>query len=238
MLLAAGLGTRMLPLTERTAKPLLPLGGRTLLDHGLDRMVAAGVTRAVVNAHWHADLVQRHLARRDGPPALTLLREQVLLDTGGAVMAAMQSGLLGPAPFYVVNGDAFWLDGPRSALLRLAEAFDPDEVDAVLLVHRTCQVSAEVGFGDFALDKWGAVRRRHEREVVPYIYAGVQLVSPALFEGAPGGAFSTNRQWDRAIAQGRLRALVHDGLWFHLSTPADLAEAEYQLQANAVGDTR
>jgi aminoglycoside/choline kinase family phosphotransferase/CTP:molybdopterin cytidylyltransferase MocA len=238
MLLAAGLGTRMRPLTDRNAKPLLPLGGQSLLDHALDRLVAAGVERVVVNAHWQAELLERHLGRRDQGPMIKLLREEALLDTGGAVHAALSARQLGPDPFYVVNGDAFWLDGPHSTLLRLVEAFDPAEVDAVLLVHRTCQVHADVGYGDFAVDKWGGVRRRREREVVPYIYAGVQLVSPTLFASAPAGAFSTNLQWDKAIAAGRLRAVVHDGLWFHLSTPADLAEAEFQLQAKATGETR
>jgi MurNAc alpha-1-phosphate uridylyltransferase len=238
MLLAAGLGTRMRPLTDRNAKPLLPLGGRSLLDHALDRLGAAGVERAVVNSHWQAERVAQHLARRGAGPDTIVRHEESLLDTGGAVVSALHAGQLGPEPFYVVNGDAFWLDGPYSTLLRLVENFDPAAVDAVLLVHRTHQVQAEVGYGDFAVDKWGGVRRRTEREVVPYVYAGLQLVAPALFEGAPEGAFSTNRQWDRAIARGRLRAVVHDGLWFHLSTPADLAEAEFHLHAKATGETR
>jgi MurNAc alpha-1-phosphate uridylyltransferase len=238
MLLAAGLGTRMRPLTDRNAKPLLPLGGKSLLNHALDRLHAAGVARAVVNTHWQADRVTQHVRRRTAGPEITLRHEMTLLDTGGAVAAALHAGQLGPDPFYIISGDAFWLDGPQSTLLRLVEALDPAEADAVLLVHRTHQVHAEVGYGDFAVDKWGGVRRRGEREVVPYVYAGVQLVSPALFDDSPPGAFSTNRQWDRAIARGRLRALVHDGLWFHLSTPADLAEAEFQLHAKATGESR
>jgi MurNAc alpha-1-phosphate uridylyltransferase len=130
------------------------------------------------------------------------------------------------------------VDGPIPALDRLAAAFDPNAVDGVLLVHRTFQVQAEVGMGDFAVDAWGALRRRREREVVPYIYAGLQLISPVLLAGTPDGAFSMNRAWDTAMASGRLRAVVHDGLWFHLSTPADLAEAESLLQAQATGATR
>ena len=247
MVLAAGLGTRMRPLTDRTAKPLLPLGGRSLLDHALDRLADAGVTDAVVNAHWHADLVARQLAARQlaarqlaartTGPAITLRREATLLDTGGGVTAALAEGLLGPDPFFVVNGDAFWLDGPSSALGRLISAFDDREMDAVLLVHRSFQVHADVGFGDFAVDRWGAVRRRREREIVPYIYAGVQLASPRLFRDAPSGAFSTNILWDRAIAAGRLIAVVHDGLWFHLSTPSDLTEAEITLHNRVTGET-
>ncbi len=235
MLLAAGLSTRMRPLTDRTAKPLLPLGGRPLIDHALDRLAEAGVRTVVVNTHWQADRVETHLAARTRPRTI-VRREASLLDTGGSVKAALD--LLGPAPFFVVNGDAFWLDGPRPALARLVEAFDAAEVDGVLLVHRSFQVRADVGFGDFVLDTWGALRRRGEREVAPYIYAGLQLIAPALLAGTPEGAFSMNRAWDRAMAVGRLRAVVHDGLWFHLSTPADLAAAETILQARLTGETR
>jgi N-acetyl-alpha-D-muramate 1-phosphate uridylyltransferase len=237
MLLAAGLGTRMRPLTDRTPKPMLPLGGKALIDHALDRLTAAGVTTVVVNAHWQADRLKAHLAARQAlPPHTILRRETALLETGGGVKAAL--GLLGPAPFFVVNGDAFWLDGPRPALERLVTAFDPAEVDGVVLVHRTFQVHAEVGMGDFVVDNRGGLRRRGEREVVPYIYAGLQLIAPALLAGTPDGAFSMNRAWDTAMAAGRLRAVVHDGLWFHLSTPADLAEAETILQAQLTGETR
>jgi MurNAc alpha-1-phosphate uridylyltransferase len=235
MLLAAGIGVRMRPLTDRTAKPLLPLGGQALIDHALDRLAQAGVETVVVNAHWQAEQVAAHLAAR-ARPRTVLRREATLLDTGGSVKAALD--LLGSAPFFVVNGDAFWVDGPRPALARLVAAFDPAQVDGVLLVHRTFQVHADVGYGDFALDSWGSLRRRGEREVVPYIYAGLQLVAPALLAGTPDGRFSMNRAWDNAIAAGRLRAVVHDGLWFHLSTPADLAEAESILQARLTGETR
>lgn len=238
MILAAGHGLRMRPLTEHTPKALLPLGGRALLDHALDRLVAGGVETVVVNAHWQADRLVEHLAARPGPPRAILRREDALLDTGGAVRAALADGDLPARPFYVVNGDTFWLDGPRLALARMADGFNADELDGILLVHRTFQVHADVGRGDFHLDKWGGLRRRGEREVVPYVYAGVQLVSPSLFERAPNGAFSMNLLWDRAIAGGRLTGLVHDGLWFHLSTPADLTEAESSLQARALGEAR
>ena len=235
MVLAAGLATRMRPLTDTTAKPLLPLGGRTLLDHALDHLVDAGVQTVAVNAHWQADAVAAHLAHRPAPPRTVLLREEHLLETGGGVKAALT--VLGADPFFVVNGDAFWLNGPISALTRLAAAFD-DAVDAVLLVHRTSHVHADVGYGDFMLDKWGVPRRRKEREVAPYIYAGVQLIHPRLLAGMPEGAFSMNKAWDNALAAGRLRAVVHDGMWFHLSTPPDLAEAEQILEARITGDAR
>ncbi len=238
MVLAAGLGTRMRPLTERTAKPLLPLGGRTLLDHALDRLHAAGVGRVVVNTHWQADLVQRHLNRRSAGPEILLQPEATLLDTGGAVAAALAAGTLRDAPFYVVNGDSFWLDGPSPMLRRLAATFDAAALDSLLLVHRTFQVHGEVGRGDFAVDPWGGVRRRREREVAPYLYAGLQLATPSLFAAAPPTPFSVNAVWDRAIAAGRLRAVVHDGLWFHLSRPQDLSDAEVALHANETGETR
>jgi MurNAc alpha-1-phosphate uridylyltransferase len=239
MLLAAGLGKRMRPLTDDTAKPLLTLAGRSLLDYGLDRLAAVGVDRVVVNAHWCAERVAARLDARaaDGEePETTLRHEDTLLETGGGVKAALAE--LGEEPFYVVNGDTFWLDGPRPALARLAAAFDDGATDAVLLVHRGFGVPADVGYGDFALDKWGVPRRRGEREVVPYIYAGAQIVHPRLLDGMPDGAFSMNLPWDRAMAAGRLRAVVHDGLWLHLSTPADLTEAESLLHHGALGGAR
>jgi MurNAc alpha-1-phosphate uridylyltransferase len=233
MLLAAGLGTRMRPLTDDTAKPLLELGGRALIDHALDRLEEVGVETVVVNAFWQADRVAAHLAAR-AHPRIILRREADLLETGGGVRAALD--LLGEAPFYIVNGDAFWLDGPRPALSRLSDQFGPEQMDAVLLVHRTVHVQGDVGFGDFAMDKWGRLRRRGEREIVPYVYAGLQVVSPALFADAPDGKFSMNLLWDRAIAADRLRAVVHDGLWFHLSTPEDLADTETALHLRRTGE--
>lgn len=238
MLLAAGPGTRMRPLTDRTAKPLLPLAGRTLIDQALDRLADAGVERVVVNAHWHADLLGAHLRARQGPPRTELRHEAFLLDTGGAVQAALAEGRLGDGPFFVVNGDSFWLDGPCAALQRMEAVFDPAKLDALLLVHRSFQVMGDTGLGDFMMDKWGLIRRRGEREVAPYVFAGVQLISPSLFAGAHPGAMDINVLWDQAIAGGRLAAIVHDGLWFHLSTPADLVEAETSLRDRALGETR
>jgi MurNAc alpha-1-phosphate uridylyltransferase len=235
MILAAGLATRMRPLTNETAKPLLLLGGRTLLDHALDHLVAEGVKTVVVNAFWQADKVVAHLARREPPPEMIAVRESELLDTGGGVRNARER--LGAKPFFVINGDAFWLNGPATALGRLAAAFD-DDVDVVLLVHRTFQVHAETGPGDFAVDQLGRPRRRREREIVPYIFAGASLMRPELLEGTPEGAFSLNLVWDRAMAAGRIRVVVHDGIWFHLSTPADLVEAEQVLEARITGDAR
>lgn len=234
MVLAAGLGQRMRPLTAETAKPLLTLAGKALIDHALDRLMEVGVTTAVVNGFWHADRVAAHLAARSGSPRTIFRREATLLDTGGGVRAALD--VLGRDPFYVVNGDSFWLDGPRPALARLAERFDTD-VDGVLLVHRSFEVNSDVGLGDFVVDQQGRLRRRREREVAPYIYAGVQLIAPQLLADTPDGPFSMNVAWDRAIAAGRLRAVVHEGLWLHLSTPTDLRESETILEERRSGDS-
>jgi MurNAc alpha-1-phosphate uridylyltransferase len=235
MILAAGLATRMRPLTDTTAKPLLTLGGRTLLDHALDHLAAEGVTTVVVNAFWQADKLAARLTHRPPPPKTILVRETHLLDTGGSVRNALPH--LGREPFFVLNGDAFWLNGPATALGRMAAALS-DTIDVVLLVHRTFQVHAETGYGDFSLDQLGRPRRRRDRQVVPYIFAGASLMRPALLDGMPPGAFSLNRAWDRAMEAGRIRAIVHDGIWFHLSTPPDLAEAEQVLAARFTGDAR
>jgi MurNAc alpha-1-phosphate uridylyltransferase len=227
MVLAAGLGTRMRPLTDDRPKPLLPLEGRSLLHHAMDRLHEAGIGKLVVNAHWFADQVTESATAHD--PSVTVLRETALLETGGGVKAALP--YLGAAPFVVVNGDAFWLDGPTQALRRMSAAFDPAEMDALLLLVRTAQVDGEVGRGDFLLDPLGRARRPKEREIAPYLYGGVQILAPGLFDDTPKGAFSLNRVYDRAIENGRLYGLVHDGAWFHLSTPRDLERAGTMLRA-------
>ena len=226
MVLAAGLATRMRPLTDHTAKPLLTFRGQTLLDHALDGLHEAGVETVVVNGFWQADKVAAHLAARARPPRTVFKQETTLLDTGGGVRNAL--GDLGADPFYVINGDAVWLDGPTPALVRLAQAWS-DDADAVLLLQRTVSIQGEVGRGDFMLDPAGIPRRRQEREIAPYLFAGIQLMHPRLLDGMPDGAFSTNLAWNRALKKNRLRAVVHDGHWFHLSTPPDLVEAERWL---------
>ena len=231
MVLAAGLGLRMRPLTEGTAKPLLTLFGRSLLDRALDRLADAGIGQAGVNAHWHADRVAAAVAAR-GAPSIALQREEVLLETGGGVTRALP--LLGGRPFAVANGDSVWLDGPRPALARMAAIYDPALMDGLLLLVRSSQVEGEVGHGDFLMDPLGKLRRPKERELAPYIFSGVQILGPALFRGAPEGPFSLNLLYDRAIDSGRLYALVHDGVWFHLSTPPDLERAEAAMDAGLV----
>ncbi len=231
MVLAAGLGLRMRPLTEATAKPLLQLDGRSLLDHALDRLKQAGIGQVVVNAHWCANHVAAAVARR-GDPNVEVQHEETLLETGGGVALALPR--LGSGPFAVANGDSVWLDGPTPVLERLAASFDPARMDALLLVVRSAQVDGEVGRGDFLLDPLGAARRPKERELAPYVFAGVQVLAPALFQDVPAGPFSLNLLYDRAIEAGRLFCLVHDGVWFHLSTPPDLAHAEAALRAGLI----
>jgi len=231
MVLAAGLGLRMRPLTETTAKPLLMLHGRSLLDRALDQLVEAGIDEAVVNAHWQADKVAAAVATRRAP-RIALQRETVLMETGGGVAMALPR--LGEGPFAVCNGDSVWLDGPLPALTRLAQHFDPARMDGLLLLVRAAQVDGEIGRGDFLLDPFGQVRRPRERELAPYVFAGVQILSPGLFSDVPAGPFSLNLLYNRAIAAGRLFAVVHDGVWFHLSTPPDLERAEANMQAGLV----
>jgi N-acetyl-alpha-D-muramate 1-phosphate uridylyltransferase len=225
MVLAAGLGTRLRPITDHLPKPLVTLGGRTLLDHAIDRLAASGVERIVVNLHYKPEMIAAHLAERRSP-AITLVHEGELLETGGGVFNALDA--LGDV-FYVVNADVFWLDGKTPALRRLAGAFDAERLDALLLLQRTATALGYEGRGDFMLDPLGRVRRRHEREVAPHLFAGVQILHKRLFDGCAPGKFSLNRLYDRAIAAGRLVAIVHDGEWYHIGTPAGLALAEARL---------
>jgi MurNAc alpha-1-phosphate uridylyltransferase len=234
VILSAGLGTRMRPLTLTTPKPLLRLAGRPILGHALSHLQAAGVTRVIVNAHHLADQIAAFL---NDYPGVILRHEPELLDTGGAIAAMRQENMLPDAPFYIVNGDAFWVDGPTDTLLRLAAAFRPDAMDGILLLARAATVASDTGQGDFLWPRDGGLKRREERDVAPYIFAGVQIAAPALFAAAPPPPFSMNLLWDQALAAGRLGAIVHDGVWFHLSTPDDLARAEAKLDAREVGNT-
>jgi len=225
MILAAGFGTRMRPITDHTPKPLIPLAGRALVDHGIDRLVAAGVKRVVVNTHYKAPMMAEHLAQRHDVE-IVLSHEETLLDTGGGVKNALKH--LGDA-FYVINADVFWLNGRTPALIRLARAWDPARLDALLLVQRTTSAIGYDGVGDFLVDAVGRVRRRGEREVVPHLFAGIELLSRRFFDGAPDGVFSLNALWNKAIAAGRLEAIIHDGEWFHVGTPQGLAASEDRL---------
>jgi MurNAc alpha-1-phosphate uridylyltransferase len=228
MVLAAGRGLRMRPITDKLPKPLVPVGGRTLLDHAIDRLELAGVERVVVNVHYLGEMITAHLAERKHPEIL-ISTEASPLETGGAVAHAR--ALLGTDPFFVVNGDSLWLDGKVPALIRLARAWDPERMDALIILQRTATAIGYDGDrGDFFLDQMGMARRRHETEIAPYLFAGIQLLSPRLFEDVPAGPFSLNLVYDRAAAAGRLVGLVHDGEWYHVGTPAGLADTEERLE--------
>ncbi|MBI3452428.1 MAG: nucleotidyltransferase family protein [Rhodospirillales bacterium] len=229
MVLAAGLGKRMRPLTETLPKPLIPVAGRTLIDRVLDRFAEIGIERAVVNLHHHRGQLEAHLKQRaeQEKPPLVLSPETELLETGGGVVHALPA--LGDAPFYVANADVLWLDGYTPALLRLARAWDETKMDALLLLQRSATAFGYEGRGDYFLDPLGRVRRRASHEVAPFVFAGVQILHPRLFKDAPTGAFSLNRIWDRAEAAERLWGVAHDGLWYHVGTPADVAATEAEL---------
>jgi MurNAc alpha-1-phosphate uridylyltransferase len=218
MVLAAGLGKRLRPVTDRLPKPLVEIAGNTLLDHALDRLAMNGVERAVVNLHYKADMIADRLAGRDRP-RIELSREETLLETGGGVRRALP--LLDDS-FFVVNGDILWLDGLVSALSRLARAFNAKKMDAVLLLQRTVSAIGYDGIGDYFLDSVGTPRRCREGEVAPYIFAGVQILHRRLFAGVDDTVFSLKRLYDRAEDAGRLGAIVHDGEWFHIGTPEGL----------------
>jgi N-acetyl-alpha-D-muramate 1-phosphate uridylyltransferase len=230
MVLAAGLGKRLRPVTETIPKPLVEINGRTLLDHTIDRLALAGVDRVVVNIHYKAAMVASHLARR-GHPRIELSAELELLDTGGGVAHALS---LLDDMFFVINGDVFWLDGKNDTLQRLAGAFDPDHMDAVLLLHPTVTAVGYDGDGDYFLEPWGKPRRRHEREVAPYLFAGIQLLHRRLFDGTCDRVFSLVRLYDGAERAGRLHAIVHDGEWYHIGTPEGLSATRARLASTSI----
>ncbi len=226
MVLAAGLGIRMRPLTDNLPKPLLEVAGRTMLDRALDHLDAAGIGNAVVNCHYLADMIEAHVAGRAGP-AISVSREDELLDTGGGVTKALS--MLGAPAFYVANADIVWTDGVVPALDRLAAAWRDEEMDALLLLHPTNAAVGYAGAGDFSLQDNGRVRRRAPEETAPLVFTGVQILHPRLFTDAPAGAFSLNRLYDRAENEGRLHGIVHDGGWYHVGTPDSLKEADSRL---------
>jgi MurNAc alpha-1-phosphate uridylyltransferase len=231
MILAAGFGTRMRPLTDKLPKPLVAVGGKPLINHVLDRLAAAGVETAVVNVHHFADQLEQHLKPRRAPKIVISDERDAVLGTGGGVAKALP--LLGPAPFFLVNSDTLWIDGVKSNLERLAAAFRPDRMDALLLLAPTATSVGYSGRGDFSMAADGRLRRRNERDVVPFVYAGIAMLSPALFKDAPGGAFALTQVLDRAIEQERLFGLRLEGVWMHVGTPDAVAAAERAILASA-----
>jgi MurNAc alpha-1-phosphate uridylyltransferase len=231
MVLAAGLGTRMRPISDALPKPLIEIAGRTLIDHAIDRLALVGVEQVVVNVHYKAAMVIAQLAGRDHPK-IEISQEDELLETGGGVARALP--LLGDC-FFVVNGDVLWLDGAEPALSRLAAQFDAARMDAVLLFQRTTNAVGYEGSGDYFLDPLGVPRRRGEREIAPFLFGGVQLLHKRLFDGIAERRFSLNLIYGRAERAGRLAAIVHDGEWYHIGTPDGLDATRAHLNAHRIG---
>lgn len=223
MVLAAGLGVRMRPITDTLPKPLVQVAGETMLDRALDKLAAAGVERAVVNTHYLADQIADHVKGRE-TPKITLSHEADVLETGGGVVKALPD--LGDGPFFVVNSDSIWDDGPIPALSRLAATWDDAAMDALLLVHPTVSAVGYHGSGDFFLDLSGRLARRREQQIAPFLFTGLQILHPRLFAGIEPGKFSLNRVYDKALEAGRLYGLRHDGAWYHVGTPEALNEVE------------
>jgi MurNAc alpha-1-phosphate uridylyltransferase len=229
MVLAAGLGKRMRPLTTTTPKPLIEIAGKPLLDHMLDRLAEAGIEEAVVNVHYLAELIETHLRRRRSKvPRIVISDERArLLETGGGVKKALPR--LGEAPFLVVNTDDVWAEGPRPNLRRLIDYWDEKRMGVLLLLAPTATSFGYEGPGDFAMDAHGRLRRRREREVCPFVFAGVSIVDPSLFAATPDGPFSMNLIFDKAAAGGRLFGLRLDGIWMHVGTPSAVAGTDARL---------
>jgi len=224
MVLAAGLGLRMRPLTDHMPKPLVRVAGQPLLDHVLDKLAGAGVSEAVVNVHYLPDQIIQHTANRTRPRIIISDERDVVLGTGGAVVKALP--LLGKEPFFHLNADTMWIDGVRPNLERLAETFDPDRMDILLLMAPTTSSIGYTGRGDYAMLPDGALRKRREHQVVPFVYAGAAILSPSLFADAPAGEFSLTKMFDRANEQERLFGLRLDGVWMHVGTPDAVQAAE------------
>lgn len=231
MVLAAGMGKRMRPVTATTPKPLVEVAGRALIDYGLDRLEEAGVEEVVVNVHYLADLMEVHLLRRKSPRIVISDERAQLLDTGGGIANALAH--FGDEPFFLLNSDTFWLEGVRPNLGLLLEAWDPDAMDGLLMLAPTVTSVGYDGAGDFQLAPDGRLARRNERLVAPFAYAGAGILSPALFSEAPQGAFSLNVLFDRAIDAGRMYGLRMDGLWLHVGTPRAIRDAEAAISESA-----
>jgi MurNAc alpha-1-phosphate uridylyltransferase len=231
MVMAAGLGKRMRPLTATRPKPLISVAGSTLVDHCLDHLKAAGVEKAVVNVHYLAAQLEAHLKNR--PKGIEIIisdERKQLLETGGGVVKALP--LIDADPFLVINADNVWIDGPVDTLRLLASHWIDAKMDALLLVVPHARANCHTGRGDFHMDASGALKRRKPNGVAPFVYTGIQMVSKRLFAGeVPEGPFSTNLLWNRAIAAGRCFGAVHQGLWFDIGQPRNIALTEAMLVA-------
>jgi len=228
MVLAAGLGTRMRPLTNDRPKPLVEVMGKPLIDHAIDRLVQGGVKLIVVNVHHKAEMLKAHLAKRKGVEIRITDETDAILDTGGAVANAL--GHFDGQPFFTYNSDSLWVEGMGNSMARMQARWNADEMDALMLLAVAATSIGYEGFGDFIMDKVGHLKRRHEMKLAPFVWTGLQIVHPRLFDGAPKGRFSINPLWDKAIEKERLFGLRLDGTWLHVGTPAGLEEAEEFLR--------
>jgi N-acetyl-alpha-D-muramate 1-phosphate uridylyltransferase len=231
MIMGAGLGVRMRPLTDDRPKPLVTVAGRTLIDHSIDRLVGAGVTMIVVNLHYKAEMLRAHLARRHDARIIFSDETERLMDTGGGVVKALHHFC--GNPFFILNSDSVWVEGPVAALPAMTRHWDAERMDGLLLLADMQTAMGYEGSGDFVLKAGGHVLRARDHAGAAYAYPGVQIVHPRLFDDAPEGPFSTNLMWDRAIAKGRLFGTVLDGVWIHVGTPGARDEAEAYLRAPA-----
>ena len=227
MIMAAGLGKRMRPLTASRPKPLVEVAGKPLLDHVLDRLHAAGVERIVVNVHYLADSLEAHLSNNSDFDVAISDERELLLETGGGLVKA--APLINCDPFLAVNSDNFWVDGPADTLKLLAAHWDASRMDALLLLVPQARAGNHGGSGDFHMDREGRLRRRGKARIAPFVFTGIQMMAKRLLDGAPAGPFSTNVLWDRAIAEERLFGVVHQGLWFDVGTPPAIRATEDAL---------
>jgi len=229
MIMAAGLGKRMRPLTATRPKPLIEVGGKALLDHVLEKLRAAGVRKVVVNVHYLADALEAHLASRAHGLDVVISNERdLLLETGGGLVRA--APLIDADPFLALNSDNLWVDGPADTLKLLASHWDDAKMDALLLLVPLARALNHKGMGDFHMTRTGRLRRRQRSHVAPFVFTGIQMLSKRLLRDAPEGPFSTNILWDRAIEEGRCFGAVHQGLWFDVGTPKSISLTEAALQ--------
>ncbi len=232
MVMAAGLGKRMRPLTATRPKPLVPVAGRALIDHTLARIAAAGIPDLVVNVHYLPDALEAHLRGWQDRFAIRMSDERAqLMETGGGLVQALP--LIRGDPFLVANSDNIWTDGPQDTVHQLRHHWDSDRMDALLLVVPLALAGGHRGRGDFHMDQHGRLARRRPGRIAPFVYTGVQVVARRLLRDAPSGPFSTNILWDRAIAEGRLFGLAHQGQWFDIGTPGAIAPAAAALTDGA-----
>lgn len=231
MVLTAGLGKRMRPLTAVSPKPLIEVQGKPIVEYGLNRLTAAGVQKAILNAHYLPDQIYAYAERYSGLEIVVSDERSELLDTGGGTKRALP--LLGDQPFYLLNGDSFWIEGARPNLSWLSESWNDETMDMLLLLSPTVGAVGYNGIGDFMFGAEGQLQRRPEKRIAPYVYAGGAIIHPRVFDKAPDGAFSLNILFDDLIETGRLHGVRMDGTWLHVGTPQAVKDAEYAIGESA-----